>query len=346
MFKIFIGKTTNNSFLPLLKPYFDVKPKEKLHYQKKAFKYYQEPVFKLCKDPEEADFFLMPHNFLLVRSKKDYLEEYMREARRHKKRVIIFYYSDNNDPVPFKEAIVFRTSKYKSALLPNEIIMPAYAEDLKDQVEAQKLSFLKKRDQPHVGFCGWAGVQGVHRQALMLLKNLLYLMAPYHQSGVLLRKRAMKTLKKSPQIQTDFIHRKTSSSHKETISVSPEKARHQFIQNILSNDFTLTMKGDGNYSIRFYEVLSLGRIPLFIDTDCPLPLENDINYNDFVYFTDYKNLSNLAEGLSKFYSELSEDDFQSMQKKARRAFEQYLRIDKFFEIMFLEKKLLNYIELT
>lgn len=48
------------------------------------------------------------------------------------------------------------------------------------------------------------------------------------------------------------------------------------ITDIQNADFILSVKGDGSFFCRFYEALSLGRIPFFIDTDCILPFENMI----------------------------------------------------------------------
>ena len=59
-----------------------------------------------------------------------------------------------------------------------------------------------------------------------------------------------------------------------------KQLRFEFIRNILSSDYTLCFRGSGNYSLRFYETLCLGRIPLFINTDCKLPFEDEINWRD------------------------------------------------------------------
>jgi len=100
-----------------------------------------------------------------------------------------------------------------------------------------------------------------------------------------------------------------------------------------NSDFALSIKGDGNFSLRFFEALSLGRIPLFVNTDCVLPLENIIDYKKFVVFVDHKDIKRIDVILSDFYKNLSDDDFVEMQKQAREAFEKYLRIDSFFKLI-------------
>jgi len=77
-------------------------------------------------------------------------------------------------------------------------------------------------------------------------------------------------------------------------------------------------------SCRFYEILSLGRIPLFIDTDCVLPLEDIISYEDFMLRIDYKNIDNICKAVDDFYSKTGDEDFLKMQKNAREVYEKYL----------------------
>ena len=74
-----------------------------------------------------------------------------------------------------------------------------------------------------------------------------------------------------PALTTNYILRS-----KYRAGVSREKdpfhpSRLEFVNNILGSDYTVCMRGGGNFSVRFYETLSLGRIPVFIDTDCLLP---------------------------------------------------------------------------
>jgi hypothetical protein len=56
----------------------------------------------------------------------------------------------------------------------------------------------------------------------------------------------------------------------------------EFQDNIKNSHFTLCNRGAGNFSMRFYETLSAGRIPLILDTDLVLPYEDKINWDDFI----------------------------------------------------------------
>ena len=85
--------------------------------------------------------------------------------------------------------------------------------------------------------------------------------------------------------------------------------------------------------------MSLGRIPVFVNTDCVLPLEDMINYKEFCAWVEYKDVPRLDQILAEFHARLNGEDFQEMQKSARAAFEKYLRIDSFTKYLISKLKL-------
>ena len=86
-----------------------------------------------------------------------------------------------------------------------------------------------------------------------------------------------------------------------------------------NSDFALAIKGDGNFSFRFYEALSAGRIPFFINTECVLPLEDILDYQNFVLFVDYKKINSAGEIVGEFYENMDNDRFLKMQTSAKRS---------------------------
>ena len=63
------------------------------------------------------------------------------------------------------------------------------------------------------------------------------------------------------------------------------------IENLKRNLFHLCHRGGGNYSYRFYEILMMGRIPIFINTECVLPFEDKIKLEDISILIDEKDLT-------------------------------------------------------
>ena len=328
------------SYLPVLYPNLGRQHKESLLFVDRAFQHYKSPIFELTNNVKSADYLLIPHNFNLIKNRKDYLSQYIFWSKKYNKKIIIFSYGDSDNSIDIPNSIIFRTSQYRYKKRSNEIMMPAYVEDLS---EHRKIQFRNKNAKPVIGFCGWADYTSYNNRLKTLFKNALIDIKKYitpnrhldvHKKGIFFRKKAINNLQKSSLVETNFIIRKSYSAHKTTIGLSPKVAREEYIDNVFHSDFTLAIKGDGNFSCRFYEALSLGRIPILINTDCVLPLEDTIDYKEFTVFIDYKNIGYIDKLISSFYYSLDNGKFIYMQRKARDAFEKFLRIDSFFNFIF------------
>jgi hypothetical protein len=107
--------------------------------------------------------------------------------------------------------------------------------------------------------------------------------------------------------------------------------RREYLENIRDADYVLAPKGDANYSSRFYEVLSLGRIPVLLDTDAVLPMETTIDYSAFSLKVPYQDVDRIGDVIADFHESLSSERFLAMQAAAREAYETTLRYDRYFE---------------
>ena len=250
---------------------------------------------------------------------------------------MVFDLSDYDYNIDIPNSIVFRTSQYRYKNKKNEFIIPPLVEDLGGDKE---LVFGKKSNKPVVGFAGWADFPNFKQRARYEIKNfaldLKSFWNPYaivHKQGLYFRRKSIEVLKKSDLIETNFILRKSYSAHADTIELDPRKAREEYIQNILNSDFVLAPKGDGNYSARFYEALSLGRIPILIDTETTLPLEGVINYDSFILRVRYRDIGGIDKIIADFYNKLSNEEFIKMQKLGKEMFKKYLRSDKFYYLL-------------
>ncbi len=93
------------------------------------------------------------------------------------------------------------------------------------------------------------------------------------------------------------------------------------------------MRGIGNFSVRFYETLAVGRIPVLLDTDCLLPLDKIINWEKHCVIlneSEYKSLGNMVVN---FHNDLSNHEFIEIQKANRKLWEDYLTRHNFFKII-------------
>ena len=69
----------------------------------------------------------------------------------------------------------------------------------------------------------------------------------------------------------------------------------KFDDNLRSATYALCIRGAGNFSARFYEALSFGRVPLFVDTRCVLPLEDDIDWRHHCVWVDRSDVGRIGD---------------------------------------------------
>lgn len=123
----------------------------------------------------------------------------------------------------------------------------------------------------------------------------------------------LKQLEKNFVIDYRFFKRK-----KYRAGVTRNKETHettiQFYDNMLESQYVLCVRGAGNFSVRFYETLMMGRIPLYVHTDGYLSLPDIIDWKDHVVWVDYKNRHHIAEILLEFHNQLDQEGLTALFK--------------------------------
>jgi len=294
--------------------------------------------FKLVDSPEEAEYILVPHEFWrLKRSRPDLLELMVQEAQMHHKPLLVDASGDVSGVVsiPYANVKVLRMNQYRFDAPSYEVKVPVPCEDLLESYCNNKLQLRQKSPVATIGFVGWGNLSLKQRIRSFVKEIPIRVRALGNKQyaakikGVFWRERVNRIFKNSNRIKTNFIIRSSYSGNTFDLQGNKEKNRREFIDNILNTDYTLVIRGDANEATRFYEVLSLGRIPVLIDTAVVLPLEQLINYHEFCVIVDHTDVKRAPEILADFHAKLSPEKFTEMQQKARDAFEQYLRYDSF-----------------
>lgn len=238
---------------------------------------------------EKCDVFLFPEKL------NHKIGNYIFEARKYNKKILAFYNDDNDKPSNLDSSVaLFRTSLFKSKQKNNEYAMPAWSQDFNDIVS---FKCREKKEKPVVSFCGF-------------FSNPI-------------RKNCIETLKNNNQIQTNFIIRKNfwgGSPHNQQV-------RTEYVKNMINSDFVLCARGAGNFSYRFYEALSCGRIPIFVNTDCVLPCENKINWRDVCMFVEQPE--NINKVIHTYWNNLTNEKYQKMQNTIREIYLNYISPDGF-----------------
>ena len=121
-----------------------------------------------------------------------------------------------------------------------------------------------------------------------------------------------------------------------TANKDTHKTTIEFYGNLKDSDYVVCVRGAGNFSVRFYESLAMGRIPIFINTDSPLPLDDRIDWKKQVVWIDYKERHQVAEKVKQFHSALSKEDFIDLQHSNRILWKEKLTMGGFFKIFLNE----------
>lgn len=311
----------------LMFPFWGVAAKASMPFVRTAALKYQlsKQDFTLVQHIEDADYVHMPYHWdRLMAINSARADMIVAEARAAGKPLLIDGSGDIERPIDIPNAIVLRLSQYRYSKKPNEITIPFLAEDLLESFRGGKLSLCEKSVTPSVAFMGWA-IPTLKQRVF----DVFFGKRGPEQKGIFFRARALRALAQSARVELRVKARGSYSGHVKTMEDEPETLRREFVENLFGSDYALAVKGDANSSVRFYEALSAGRIPLFIDTACVLPLENILNYRDFCVFIDWRETDHIADALADFHAQVSPERFAEMQTKAREAFVKYLRYDAF-----------------
>lgn len=303
--------------------------------------------FDLVHSMEEADVVLLPTKLMtyFTTGREHLVYQMAREAAEAQKRILIFNNSDYHLPIDIDNAIILSSSLYRSRQKPNEFggtsWIPDYFEGTSDIRE--------KGDKPVVGFCGQVNEPSAFERYVKHVARRLLQDVRMRHIGSLAIKRwdnfehkylrydGLTHLQDSPMVETDFIFRQ--SYYGNAVDVKNRKweqeavqtVRREYLNNILNTDYTFCARGNGNFSFRFYEILSAGRIPLFIDTDSVLPYDFVVDWEKQFFWLDVRNLSQVGPRLYDYHCSLTPEQFQDIQQNCRYLWEEWLSPRGFYK---------------
>ena len=148
--------------------------------------------------------------------------------------------------------------------------------------------------------------------------------------GLTLRHQCVSRLARTPGIEPHLIERANFLGSAAAGVAGLEKERREFLENLLQADYALCLRGKGNFSFRLYEVLSLGRVPLLLNTDCVLPFEDEIDWRSHVVMIEEREGPRIGECLLERHRAMSPATFVAMQQNARQLWQDYLEPSSFF----------------
>lgn len=147
------------------------------------------------------------------------------------------------------------------------------------------------------------------------------------------REKYLNYLENQIEFKTNFILRDTYIHKLKSYHIN------EFDNNMNNNLFTFCYRGAGNFSVRFYETIMRGRIPIVVKTSSIFPYENLIDYNKLGIFIEENELgenNTLKDIILKYYNEKTKEELIEIQKYNRNIYLTYFHDDVYWE------QILNY----
>ena len=294
---------------------------------------------------KDCDYFVYPKYFLLDHWKE--LSEYAHEAKKHKKKVIVFSYGEIDDYINIDNNIIWFKRSTKKENPNNEYCLPPFPEDfLKYNNNNIPLIQETPSKKYSIGYVWYADYYNLRsrlyyvgtriiwlicrikwiKKILMKIKNdRIYSKLVNAWIGNYFRGKVIRVIKKQKKYKFNFIQRK----HALTTETKNEM-RKQYIENLIESDFVLLIRWFWNYSIRQYEALSLGKIPIYIDTWAKLPFTEDIPYDDIFIKVPIWEIEKVEIYIEKYINN-HKGELQKTQKKIRFFYENFFIMTAYYK---------------
>lgn len=294
--------------------------------------------FKLVEAVETSDIVVFPVDYAVFLKDKKAFNTLLNTAKNHQKPIWIYTAGDYGFTNYISNSYTFRLGGFDSKLDANSYIIPSFINDPYDGFLSQGFSALKKEKKPNIGFVGHAQ-SGFLKYVKEYINHLKYqlkrkfnmIMADrqtFYPSSIK-RVNYLNTLALNEELNTQFILRNKYRAGLQS-ELTQQESSMQFYNNIYNTAYTFCLRGVGNFSVRFYETLAVGRIPILINTDCRLPLQDQIEWSKHVFIIDAESKVTLTEQILKFHSNLTDKAFEGLQNSNRELWLTSLKRESYF----------------
>ena len=274
----------------------------------------------LSKNEEDADVLILPltWNYYLKYGKLSDAMNTIKEYEKYKKPILSWASGDYSLKIPDGNYILLQHNLSKSKLKKNQYAYPAIIRDPISNLKLYGIDVSSPFYNFSISFCGVANrnfidkYENLLKEFLFKIKSKIkkrYLDLDAPISGMKLRGDILDSLVRSTELRTNIIIR----NPKDRVKIKKQKYKIEYWDNMLSAPFTLCIRGNGNFSVRLYETLALGRIPVIIDTDCVFPLENQIDWRRHCIFIFDKDAQKAVRTAEQLIGRMSDDEIRKIQ---------------------------------
>ncbi len=218
-------------------------------------------------------------------------------------------------------------------------IYPNFFPDPKDKYYHGSISYHHTKSLlPLCGFCGqaYAGWEKKYTDYARVIKQQLKRSidkwsneAPPLRSASYTRSKILNSLQHSTRIACNFILEKkyrggaSHATEKEALSL-------RYFENMQQSLYIICYRGTGNFSVRFYETLAAGRIPVTIRSNDLLPFQGMIDWEVFPMVPENR-IYEADKIIAAHYAAHSEHTLLQLQQYARSLYEQYFCYQGFMQ---------------
>jgi hypothetical protein len=277
-------------------------------------------VFELTQELAFSDAVLVPHDAKVFTKNQDYSEYLNVLGTKH-----LILFSDRGDfPLRprIRNSVALRVALQPRETRSNKIILPYNVASL------DSLSHRNYAGTPDISFMGLVPKNTVGRVVRAFRSAPL---SPVKGNGAVTRRKYLASLDRSG-LYLKKVTRDSYGAIKSPQNSHLEK-RQEYLEFLNNSDVVVAPRGDTNQSMRFFEVLSAGRIPLFPDTKMQLPTTTQPFPEKFMIKTDF-HPKNIEASVTSFWSRLNEVEYSSLQVEIRNYFVNYLEFNAFLRNLF------------
>lgn len=271
-----------------------------------------------------SDAVLVPYDLSYWYKNKDYIA-YIKSLAK-KKTLIILNTGDFISKIKkIENAIYFRPFLNPGEHSPNTIIIPYEIEPM----------FTVRTFNPefNISFMGYFP-RIISTRLFYTLKNSFWY--PVKGNGSIVRKLMALKIKKT-NLPLTLVERNSFSGFRRDKSTNTLNRRTEFFNSVRGSRYIICPRGDGNQSLRFYETLSAGRVPIIIDTKIKLPLEDRLNYSEITITLNlYDSLDIWRTKILDFESLYKGTKFKKLSQEISEFYDQNLSMYNFYKNLFID----------
>lgn len=259
------------------------------------------------------------------------------EAKAYNKPIIIDAAADADAPLVIPTANILRLGLYQSLQQPYETERPYWISQ-KNQDYLVPLPINRRGSKPMIGFCGSVGSEGKWFKVgktipLKAGKKILGKGSIAQKVDIRLKKgmshklrgASMQNLATDPRILTNFDITNQLQDYYNPNNPNRQLLEQKFANNLADCQYNLCVRGNGNYSIRFFLTLMGGRIPVVLDTDCVFPFEEKLH----LIRVPVSEIDRIGDFVVKHFESVNDADMMSMQHENRQVYQNYMAPHKF-----------------